>query len=278
MAWAVVLPVCDKNMQNKFVGKLKGMLYFQSAMLLAGNYSPLYQRDIFNLIPPPPPVKVKAEVKPIIREPLLSEILVLKGTIVGAGLASLAVIENRQGKIESIYQEGAEISGAKIVRIESDKVTFIDKEGKNVVLTLSSAGGISGGPGASPVIAVTRQAPLVMREPVTDVKVSENMTVSLSDITQQVSQNPAEFRDLKVAPVVLGGKVSGYQVKNVAAGSLAARYGIQNGDVVTRVNGIALNNLSQVNEIYRSVRPGTPFAVEILRAGSPLTLSFQLTP
>ena len=78
--------------------------------------------------------------------------------------------------------------------------------------------------------------------------------------------------------LVLEGKVTGYRVKNIAAGSLAARYGIKNGDVVTKVNGIALENLSQVNEIYRSIKSGTLFAVEILRAGSPLTLSFQLTP
>ena len=126
----------DKNMRKNFVGKFKGMLYFQSILLLAGNYSPLYQRDIFHLIPPPPP---KVEVKPIIREPLLSEILVLKGTVVGAGLSSLAVIENRQAKSESIYQEGGEVAGARIVRIESDRVNLLDKEGKEIVLSLSAA-------------------------------------------------------------------------------------------------------------------------------------------
>ena len=107
-------------------------------------------------------------------------------------------------------------------------------------------------------------------------KVLASTSVNLADITRQIAQNPAELRDLKVAPVVSEGQVAGYRVNNI--GSLAARYGIQNGDVVTRVNGIVLKNLSQVNEIYRSIKPGTSFAVEILRAGSPLTLNFQLTP
>ena len=263
-------------MRKSFVGKFKGMLYFQGVLLLAGNYSPLYQRDIFHLTPPPP---LKVEVKPIIREPLLSEILVLKGTVVGAGLSSLAVIENRPAKSESIYQEGGEVAGAKIVRIESDRVNLLDKEGKEVVLVLSSAGGVSGGPGVKQAIAETNQVlPAVNQSIPPESKVLASTSVSLADITRQVAQNPAELRDLKVAPVVLEGKVAGYRVKNIAAGSLAARYGIQNGDVVTRVNGIALENISQVNEIYRSIKPGTPFAVEILRAGNPLTLSFQLTP
>jgi len=255
------------------------MLYFQSILLLAGNYSPLYQRDIFHLTPPPPPLKV--EVKPIIREPLLSEILVLKGTVVGTGLSSLAVIENRQSKSESIYQEGGEVAGAKIVRIESNRVNLLDKDGKEVVLALSSTDGVvSGGSAIKQSIVETSQAvpgPGI-NQAILESKVLANISVSLADITQQVAQNPAEFRDLKVAPVVSEGKVAGYRVKNIAAGSLAARYGIQNGDVVTRVNGIALENLSQVNEIYRSIKPGTPFAVEIQRAGSPLTLGFQLTP
>lgn len=266
----------DKNMQKSFIGKFKGMLCFQSVLLLAGNYSPLYQRDLFHLAPPPP---VKAEVKPIIREPLLSEILVLKGTVVGAGLSSLAVIENRQAKSESIYQEGGEVAGARIVRIESNRVTLLDKDGKDIVIVLSSAGGVSGGPVIKQAIVENNQVPPVTNQSVTpEDKFSASTSVSLANITQQVTKNPAELRDLRVSPFVSEGKVAGYQVKNIAAGSLAAQYGIQNGDVVTRVNGIALENLSKVNEIYRSIKPGTPFAVEILRAGSPLTLSFQLTP
>jgi general secretion pathway protein C len=264
-------------MRKSFIGRFKGMLYFQSILLLAGNYSPLYQRDIFHLTPPPPPVKV--EVKPIIREPLLSEILVLKGTVVGTGLSSLAVIENRAARNESIYPEGGEVAGARIVRIESDRVSLLDKEGKEVVLALFSAGEVSAGPTIKPVIAETNQAPPAAIQPVVpENKSSASTSVSLADITRQVTQNPTELRNLKVAPVVSGGKVTGYQVENITAGSLAAQYGIQNGDVVTRVNGIAMENLSKVNEIYRSIKPGTPFAVEILRAGSPLTLSFQLTP
>ena len=263
-------------MPNNFIANFRKILYFQSILLLAGNYSPLYQRDIFHLTPPPPPLKV--EVKPIIREPLLSEILVLKGTVVGTGLSSLAVIENRQAKSESIYQEGGAVAGAKIVRIEVDRVNLLDKEGKEVVLALSSTGGVSGGPVIKQAIAETSQVLPAVNQSIPESKVLASTSVSLADITQQVAQNPAEFRDLKVAPVVSEGKIAGYRVKNITAGSLAARYGIQNGDVVTRVNGIALENLSQVNGIYRSIKPGTPFAVEILRAGSPLTLSFQLTP
>lgn len=264
------------------------MLYFQSILLLAGNYSPLYQRDLFRLIPPPAP---KVEVKPIIREPLLSEILVLKGTVVGDGLSSLAVIENRQARSESIYQEGARIAGARIVRIESDRVNLLDKENKEVVLSLSAVvnqSALSSRTGVPMLDSRTgvllRQGsggqvpPVIRDQSAAEEKMLASTSVSLADITRQVAQNPAELQDLKVAPVVSEGKVAGYRVKNIAAGSLAARYGIQNGDVVTRVNGIALEKLSQVNEIYRSIRPGTPFAVEILRAGSPLTLSFQLTP
>ncbi|MFH2068259.1 MAG: PDZ domain-containing protein [Candidatus Omnitrophota bacterium] len=272
---AVALFSGDKNMRKFFVGKLKGVLYFQAILLLAGNYSPLYQRDLFNLTPPPPPPKV--EVKPIIREPLLSEILVLKGTVVGAGLSSLAVIENRQAGSENIYQEGARVAGALIVRIELDRVNLLDKEDKEVVLALSSAGGVPPGPGVKQAIIETDQAVPVATQYIPDTEVPAT-SISLADITRQVVQNPAEIRDLMVAPVVSEGKVAGYRVQNIAAGSLADRYGIKNGDVVTRVNGIVLEKLSQVNEIYRSIKPGTPFAVEILRAGNPLTLSFQFTP
>jgi len=275
----VVLPVLsvrDKNMRKHFVSKVKGMLYLPAILLVAGNYSPLYQRDLFRLTPPPPPPKV--EVKPIIREPLLSEFLVLKGTVGGAGLSSLAVIENRQARNESIYPEGGEVAGARIVRIESDRVSLLDKESKEVILMLSSTSGFPGSPGSKPLIMETGRPTPVAVQSVSENKILVTTPISFADITQQVAQNPSEVQGLKLAPVVSEGKVAGYRIKNIAAGSLAARYGIRNGDVVTKVNGIVLEKLSKVNEIYRSIRPGTPFAVEILRAGSPLTLSFQLTP
>ncbi len=269
----MVFPVCDKEMRKYFIGKFKGMIYLPAILFIAGNYSPLYQRDLFHLAPPPPPPKV--EVKPIIREPLLSDFLVLKGTVVGAGLSSLAIIENRQVKSESIYPEGGEIAGARIIRIELDRINLLDKDGKEVVLALFSDRGVSGREGTKPVWNFN--AP-VTAQPVSGNNVLTTTPISFADITQQVVQNPSEIRDLKMAPIVSEGKVVGYRVKNIPAGSLAARYGIKNGDVVTRVNGIVLEKLSQVNEIYRSIKPGTPFTVEILRGGSPLTLSFQLTP
>ena len=263
--------VRNKIMRKYFVSKFKGMLYLPAILFIAGNYSPLYQRDLFRLTPPPPPVKV--EVKPIIREPQLSEFLVLKGTVVGAGLSSLAIIENRQVKNENIYPEGGEVAGARILRIELDRINLLDKEGKEIVLMLSSAGSS----GVKPSMDIGRPTP-VTTQPVSENKVLAATPISLAEVTRQVAQNPAETRDLKMAPVVFEGKIAGYQVKNIPAGSLVARYGIRKGDVVTRVNGIALEKLSQINEIYRSIKSGTPFAVEILRAGSPLTLSFQLTP
>ena len=271
-------PAHDKKMRKYFIGTFKRMLYLPAMLLIAGNYSSLYQRDLFRLTPPPPP---KAEVKPIIREPLLSEILVLKGTVVGAGLSSLAIIENRQARSESIYPEGGEVAGARIIRVESDRVNLLDKEGKEVVLFFSATVGqpaLSSRTGTPVSDSGTGVPPVIGNQPAAEEKTPTSASVNLADITRQVAQNPAEIRDLKLAPVVLEGKVAGYRIKNIAVGSLAARYGIKNGDVVTRVNGIVLEKLSRVNEIYRSIKPGTPFAVEILRAGSPLTLSFQLTP
>jgi len=252
----------------------KRILCFSSFLILAGNYPSLYQRDLFRLAPPPP----KVEVRPIIKEPLLSEILILKGTVTGIGLAPLAVIENRQFKTESVYVEGAEVASAKIVRIEPGKVILLDKENREVSLLLFSiagrggipAGGVPAGPGET---ELARKQP-----PVSEMKDSEVSSVSLAAVTQQVTQNPEEIKNLRVAPVVAEGKIAGYTVKNIAPGSIPARYGFQSGDIVTRVNGIALESLSKLNVIYRSIKPGTPFAVEVLRSGAPITLNFQLLP
>ena len=102
-------------------------------------------------------------------------------------------------------------------------------------------------------------------------------TVSLSEITQNVSASE-ELKQVRIAPVVNGGKVAGYQVNNLPANSIAFRYGLRNGDVVSRVNGIQLENMSRLAFIYSTIRPGSPVSVEILRKGQPVTLNFNVTP
>ncbi len=251
------------------------ILCLSSLLFLAGNYSSLYERDLFRLLPQKPP---KIEAKPIIKEPLLTEVLVLKGTVTGIGVVPLAVIENRQSKTESVYTEGAEVAGAKIVRIEEGKVILLDRENKEIRLVLSSVSG-RGGMGVAINPFGSTEKELAKNQPVSEgIKNKEVTPVSLAAVAQTVAQNPEELKNLRVTPAVAEGKIAGYTVKNIPPNSLAAKYGFQSGDVVTKVNGIALESLSKLNAIYRSIKPGASFVVEVVRSGTPVTLRFQLLP
>ncbi|MFH0796807.1 MAG: PDZ domain-containing protein [Candidatus Omnitrophota bacterium] len=261
----------------KRVAARKSLIFWQSFIILAGNYSSIYQRDLFQLTPPPPAI----EVKTIVREPLLTEILTLKGTVILEGSLPLAIIEDRRSKTETIYPEGGTVAGAKVVKVEQYRITLLDKEGKEVNLFLSSVNepsssiSITGKPAIE--ISGAPSGP-EQSKPAEETKVPEILSVSLTAARQSVNQNYEEIKKLRIAPVVTEGKVTGYRVKNIEPNSLASRYGFQNGDVVTKVNGSPLESLSRLSNIYRSMEPGKPVSVEVVRAGQPITLLFQVLP
>ena len=255
----------------------KSLIFWQSFIILAGNYSSIYQRDLFQLTPPPPAI----EVKTIIKEPHLSEILTLKGTVLLEGSLPLAIIEDRRSKTETIYPEGGTVAGARVVKVEQYRITLLDKNGTEVNLFLSSVNETSSSISITgkPTIEIGRTSSGPEQAKSSEgAKSPEIMPVSLTAVSQSVNQNYDEIKKIRIAPVVLEGKVTGYRVKNIEPNSLASRYGFQNGDVVTKINGAPLVSLSRLSNIYHSMEPGKPVSVEVVRSGQPITLLFQVLP
>ncbi|OPZ89326.1 MAG: hypothetical protein BWY73_01525 [candidate division TA06 bacterium ADurb.Bin417] len=194
------------------------------------------------------------------------------------------MIENRQARTEQVYPEGESIAEVRILKIVKNKVILIDAENKETVLTLvaEAAGALTSSSGTaglekSPAKPAPPTVITINPAEAGGPAFNSAYTVSLSEITQNVSASE-ELKQVRIAPVVNGGKVAGYQVNNLPANSIAFRYGLRNGDVVSRVNGIQLENMSRLAFIYSTIRPGSPVSVEILRKGQPVTLNFNVTP
>ncbi len=255
----------------------KGACLAAPVLLMASSYTDIYQRDLFRLQKPPPPVVEKEEVTPVIREPSLSEYLFLQGIIVAK--PSLAVIEDRTLRTTSIYREGEELAAGKIIRIEHDRVVIRDRQGRENTLVLAAVQG----PAPSPA---PKEQPMDIHHAVLTPEISgeegaeDQKIVSLQDIREITANHQEELRDLRITPVVSQGDIAGYQLTNIGRGKLAelaGRYGLQSGDVITSVNGIALESLAKINQIAGSIRPGSPVSVGILRQGKPVTITLQLT-
>jgi hypothetical protein len=74
--------------------------------------------------------------------------------------------------------------------------------------------------------------------------------------------------ELRASPLVNGAQLEGYELRPPPA--IAKRYGLQRGDVVISINGVALNNDTELNEQLQKL--GDTVEITVLRNGEPQTV------
>lgn len=80
------------------------------------------------------------------------------------------------------------------------------------------------------------------------------------------------LQQVHIVPAFEGGRAVGFKVFGVRPGSDVERAGIENGDVITRLNGIALTSPERAIEAYERARDGL-IVVDFVRRGQPGTIT-----
>lgn len=97
-----------------------------------------------------------------------------------------------------------------------------------------------------------------------------------ASLVKELTANPTSIRGVRFAPHVEGGQVAGFQLTYAAKSSIAAALGLQRGDVVQAVNGLALSSPDALLEIYGRLSQQTSFSADVLRGGKRVTLSYTV--
>ncbi len=105
----------------------------------------------------------------------------------------------------------------------------------------------------------------------------DRFAVSREDV-KEVARNPATlFSQARVLPKYENGQMLGIQLSNIKAGSIYEEVGIQDGDVITELNGIRINSQEQMAKLIREFADATTFDVEVMdAAGNNRSLSFSV--
>ena len=86
-------------------------------------------------------------------------------------------------------------------------------------------------------------------------------------IAEQVVLDPAKTTGLAATLVSRDGKPFGFELSAIRTGSVYAKLGFKNGDVVFAVNGLELTSEESAREIYAKVKSANEIAFEIERGG-----------
>jgi len=97
------------------------------------------------------------------------------------------------------------------------------------------------------------------------------------EVVERMLANPQLLmQEVQLLPAVAGGKLSGFRARWVKEGSVVAGLGLQAGDVLIKVNGVALDNLERTFGLLPLLATTRRFEVELERNGQRLIEAVEL--
>ena len=235
-------------------------------------------RNLFHsslLAPPPPRPKKKVVVKKELEPTKLP--LSLLGTAASPNAAlSWAAVEDRSSRRTVVLRVDDEVKNkAKVTLIERRRIVLLEdgvlrelllSEKKKKRSTGRSARSSSRRPSRArrsaraprPAAAAALVPSLPMLSP------AENMTAAKL------------FSDARILPKWVDGELVGMQVNTIQPGGLFEEAGFRQGDVITQLNGIAIDSPEKSMQILSEVAGAAELTIEVDREDGPTTLNVTL--
>jgi len=191
-----------------------------------------------------------------------SSVYKLIGTIEGEVFAG-AVLEDGSG--QTFYRMREKLpDGSMIVKVEKTKVVLKRQDGSTVELQVVDETKIvtvpnpaAGGPGVR--------------------KVSDNKWMvdqrEMLASTENMSQALTQARAL---PYMEQGKTVGFRISEIVPGSIYEKIGLQNGDVIQRVNSQDVDDPAKFFQLYQGLRTERSITIDLLRSGQRQTLNYEI--
>lgn len=229
-------------------------------------YELVVQRDIFNAYKPPPPPAA----------PVAMDLhLTLMGTSLLSKSKPFAIIEDQGTREQNLYRLGETIPNAgPLVTVEKARV-LINHDGKLVALEIPSDGMPAQ---ATPGFQRGFPGRLPFRMAHSDVHpVGKNNYVIDRSAVQRNLQNLGQlFTQMRAIPNLAGNQTDGFRLSEIQGGSIFQQMGLQNGDVVTSINGQPLNDPTQAIALFNSLRDASNISMEVERGGQPVSLTYDI--
>jgi general secretion pathway protein C len=212
-------------------------------------------------------VSEKAELKQQSKAPETKLNLTLKGVLAATPMemASAIIAQGKNGK-EEIYGIGDKMPGGVAIKEIHPEYVVLERSGRLETLKLQKVSGVGGLNSASK--SNQRSGRYSQGSP----------AAALKDIRSNILKNPTSFGEYALPVVVKeNGKQIGYRLKPQQKGQMLSELGIENGDVITQINGVELNNQQNGISALRKLSTAKNLNIVVKRNGAevPLNISLQ---
>ena len=194
------------------------------------------------------------------------------------GQEARAVIEDAATHHQDLYRVGDVIGGARVAAIDWDRVTFA-RAGREETLELVSPDAAAGTE-AAPAGDSDESRSAATDHPARDERIrrtSENaFVVDRRELDGAADNMSALLTQASAIAELRDGRPAGFRLFQIRSDSLFTRLGLQDGDVVQRVNGRAIADPAALLGFLARLKTEPRVALDIVRGDAPRTLVYEL--
>jgi len=188
----------------------------------------------------------------------------LRGTAEVDG-TGYAVIEDRPSHRQDVFAVGEQVfDGPELVEVTPGRAV-VSMAGRRETLEISAA--VSAGTenaaaeGAGGGIRKTG---------------ANTYLVDRREVEHSIENLSAVATQMRAVPYLKDGSAIGFRVFNIRPGSLFERMGLENGDVIQKVNGAELDTPSKGLALLEDVQTTSEIRIDLLRNNRPTTLNYTV--
>jgi general secretion pathway protein C len=226
------------------------------------DYAPILEKNPFGF--------AAGELKPLVAAsaPAISQTdMTLIGTVSGIRDISYAILADKSGQ-QNVFRIGEQVAGfGKLSKVEKTRV-FINSNGKDTEIKLKD------------IIDIREIKPPEAQAP-SSASFGKRVGESTYQIDQQRVQQAIEkpdqiMTDARFVPNIVEGKQQGFTLREVKPAGIYSSLGLQNGDVLLRINEFNISNPETALQAFTALRGIDRAQLDVIRNGSKMTMTYQI--
>jgi len=230
--------------------------------------------------------------RPVRSDLRLQLVVAVQAEDAAQSLVTLIDASTRESRVLGVGEEfaSARLLGVERLRDSSDvtgnafrMVAVICNGGTKEYLDGETGGGIAPDPNLNVGVAQLPGRPAAPRPPGGQLdgvrKVTDNRyEIDKAVIDSSLSNLNTLATQARLVPSFKNGLANGFKLFQIQPGSLYSSIGIENGDVITRINGYEINSPDKALEIYSKLRESSHVTLELDRGGQNIKKDYSITP
>ncbi|MDB4979550.1 MAG: gspC [Myxococcales bacterium] len=188
---------------------------------------------------------------------------------------SMAIIRDTDEKTSGAFSIGSKVREATITDISEVRVDF-EIQGRKEYLELFDKGP---GPAPAPVAAVAAPSgDPFMAELDKGIKKTGEHTfeVQRGTVDSLLGNMSVLSRSARIVPEIKDGRAAGFRLFSVRPDGPFAKIGLQNGDVISAINGLDMTSPDKALEVYTKLKSASHLSVGLERNGQKITKEYNI--